>query len=638
MKKATRHLRKNRVTKPNDVLEGKSIPQPHAQVGELEASAPIDEQLLERTRTQWQFGDWASLVQLDPKAFQNHPERAKLALLLAAGHHALAHKSEARTWMHQSLEWGCNRKLVSQLLLSGVHNTLGRAAALAAMVPGNLSAMKAQQTQCAVRHFQTAVTIGAAGTDVNLITHARLGGQLAQMGLPKLHSSFSIGGHSSSSAVLDGQLIGWEKPEAVSAIGLGNAWAGNTVNTVIFRHHGILTQGIYQFTAFYVDKNILRLVQRDLATNAIQACDLVGEYNLNDAHNTISLGLDRAGYLHMCYDHHGTQLRYRRSTETLNIQGWTDELQMTGQHEGKVTYPCFVQPHHECSDRPLLLLYRDGAWNKGSARLKTYDEATQTWEDRPIPILSGTDQKPWTSNAYWNHPAVGADGSLHLSFVWRTDSLGHEQRINNINVCYAKSMDWGLNWVTSLGQPYRLPITQVNAETVHPASPGSNLINQCSMALDSLHRPHVVFYSNDKNSIPQYQHLWFDGKEWCHQFIANRTQAFSLQGGGTLQIPISRPEIVIDRQDNVYIVYRGDLSNNRIVATLLPVPDYCFDPANTQILWDEDLGYSEPVIDRIRWERDNILSLLLQHNQQPNYDIGHEQINRPVTLVDINFH
>jgi hypothetical protein len=337
----------------------------------------------------------------------------------------------------------------------------------------------------------------------------------------------------------------------------------------------------------------------------------------------------------MCYDHHGTQLRYRRSAQPLNIQGWTDELQMTGQHEGKVTYPCFVQPHHECGDRPLLLLYRDGTWNKGSARLKTYDEATQTWEDRPIPILSGTDQKPWTSNAYWNHPSVGADGSLHLSFVWRTDSLGHEQRINNINVCYAKSMDWGLNWVTSLGQPYRLPITQVNAETVHPVSPGSNLINQCSMVLDSLHKPHIVFYSNDKNDIPQYQHLWFDGKEWRHQFISNRTQAFSLQGGGTLQIPISRPEIVIDRQDNAYIVYRGDLSNNRIVATLLPVPDYRFDPANTQILWDEDLGYSEPVIDRIRWERDNILSLLLLHSQQPDGDKSHEQHASPVWLVDV---
>jgi hypothetical protein len=421
---------------------------------------------------------------------------------------------------------------------------------------------------------------------------------------------------------------------------LGDAWAANTINTVIFRHHGILTCGGWQFTAFYADEHTLRLVQRDLAADVIETFDIRGEYNLRDAHNSISLGIDRAGYLHVSYDHHGTRLRYRRSSSPHSVHGWTDELPMTGAHEEKVTYPSFILPPQgqskSASNVPLMLLYRDGSWNKGSARIKTYDETTQSWEDRPTPILSGAEQKPWTSNAYWNHPVTGTDGSLHLSFVWRTDSIGEEQRINNINVCYARSLDNGLTWHTSHNRPYQLPITQVNAETVHPVSPGCNLINQTSMALDSQNRPHIVFYSDDPDGIPQYQHLWFDGKAWHHQFVSQRTEAFTLMGKGTLQIPISRPEVVIDRADSVYVIYRGDLTDNRMAVTRLSAPDYSFTPEHTCIAWDEDLGYAEPIIDRHRWQQDNILTMLVQQSRQPDGDRTHDLLNTPVTLIDLS--
>jgi hypothetical protein len=46
---------------------------------------PYDENLLERSRTQWQFGDWDSLAKIDREMLQHHPDRAKLALLATAG-------------------------------------------------------------------------------------------------------------------------------------------------------------------------------------------------------------------------------------------------------------------------------------------------------------------------------------------------------------------------------------------------------------------------------------------------------------------------------------------------------------------------------------------------------------------------
>lgn len=572
-----------------------------------------DENLLERARTQWQFGDWNSLAQLDRDTLQHHPDRAKLALLAAAGRLQSDHNDEARLYLRLAQDWGISKKLISQILIAGVHNSLGRAASISG------------QQQRALEHFDKAILIGAPGSDRRLIAQARINEQHNQLGLPTLTM---VAVSPTPSSVKQPAF----KVTTLVKHNLGDAWAGNTINTVIFRHHGILTHNNRQYSAFYVDTQTLRLVQRDLVTDTLRTFDLPGEYNLRDAHNSISMGIDRHGHLHISYDHHATQLRYRRSINPGDICAWSEELPMTGAHEEKVTYPTFILPHHGF---PLTFLYRDGVHDRGTARIKTYDEATQTWTNHPHSILSGSDQKPWTSNPYWNHPAIGTDGSLHLSFVWRTHTLGEEKRINNINIGYACSHNNGLSWQTSQKRPYKLPITQVNAETIYPVSPGSNLINQTSMALDSRNRPHIVFYADDPNGVPQYQHLWFDGKVWHHHVVSNRTQAFSLQGGGTLQIPISRPEIIIDREDNVYILTRGDHTQDRLAATFLPAANYAHQPNNIQILSEEDIGFAEPIIDRKRWQQENVLTLLLQYNEQPNHDTGHRMAQHPVNLIDI---
>lgn len=130
---------------------------------------PYDENLLERARTQWQFGDWQSLAQLNRDTLQHHPDRAKLALLAAAGRLQIGQDAEAREFIRLALDWGVNRKLLTQILISGVYNSLGRAAAHAC-----------QQTR-ALKHFESAVRIGALGGDMRLLTQARINEQLRQL-------------------------------------------------------------------------------------------------------------------------------------------------------------------------------------------------------------------------------------------------------------------------------------------------------------------------------------------------------------------------------------------------------------------------------------------------------------------------
>lgn len=133
---------------------------------------PFDENLLERARTQWLFGDWASLAQLDRGTLQHHPDRAKLALLAAAGQLQQGDTVAARQFTRLAQDWGCSKGLISQILIAGVHNTLGRAASLGA------------HQQRALRHFETSIAVGSPGSEVRLLAQARVAEQFAQLGLP----------------------------------------------------------------------------------------------------------------------------------------------------------------------------------------------------------------------------------------------------------------------------------------------------------------------------------------------------------------------------------------------------------------------------------------------------------------------
>lgn len=108
-------------------------PAPSALATSALASSPTaiaDAELFDRARMQWQFGDWESLAALDWHVVEAHPQRAQLALLTSTAHQQLGHADLARRHALQALEWNCDKRQAAQVLISGVHNTLARAAAM----------------------------------------------------------------------------------------------------------------------------------------------------------------------------------------------------------------------------------------------------------------------------------------------------------------------------------------------------------------------------------------------------------------------------------------------------------------------------------------------------------------------------
>lgn len=118
--------------------------------------------LLEQANTQWWTGDWPSLAKLQRDTLQHHPDRAHLALLAAAGRLQTGNNSEeARQLLCLAQDWGISKKLISQILISGVHNSIGRAAAIS------------DQQHRALQHYASAIQIGIPGGEVKLFAEAR---------------------------------------------------------------------------------------------------------------------------------------------------------------------------------------------------------------------------------------------------------------------------------------------------------------------------------------------------------------------------------------------------------------------------------------------------------------------------------
>jgi hypothetical protein len=126
---------------------------------------------LAQAKTQWFFGEWGALAKVGPKTLYEHAERDRLALLVGAAHAQLGSFDEAREHVHLALKWGCPPHFVAEVLIAGVHNSLGRAASVTG-----------QQAR-AQKHFESAVMIEAFGSEGRLISDARRRNQLSQLGV-----------------------------------------------------------------------------------------------------------------------------------------------------------------------------------------------------------------------------------------------------------------------------------------------------------------------------------------------------------------------------------------------------------------------------------------------------------------------
>lgn len=224
---------------------------------------------------------------------------------------------------------------------------------------------------------------------------------------------------------------------------------------------------------------------------------------------------------------------------------------MIGNEEEDVTYPEF----HLLADGGLLFVYRSGASGRGNMVMNRYDVKSRKWERVQDVLVDGENER----NAYWQL-YVDQSGTIHLSWVWR--ETWHVE--TNHDLCYARSFDGGRTWYKTNGQKYELPIRLGNAEYACRIPQNAELINQTSMSTDAGGHPYIATYwRNPDSDVPQYRIVWHDGVNWHNRQVSERKAPFSLKGGGTKMIPMSRPRMVVDNGE-VYYLFRDQERGSKV--------------------------------------------------------------------------
>lgn len=403
-------------------------------------------------------------------------------------------------------------------------------------------------------------------------------------------------------------------------IPIAKGWAKNQINAVIFRRNSIVSYGNTQYVAFYDEVSNVTMAKRRIGSLKweIRTTRYIGD--TRDAHKSISIAVDGAGYLHLVWNQHNSPLQYVRSLKPGSLE-LSDQMPMVADKEDRVTYPEF----YNLRGGNLLFLYRDGGSGKGNLVLNRYEVKRGEWSRVQERLIDGENAR----SAYWQ-ATVDQKGAIHISWVWRETP----DVVTNHDICYAKSVDGGKTWLKSSGEKYQLPITASAAEYVVRIPQHRNLINQTSMAADSDGDVYIAGYWTPEGAqVPQYQLLYNKDGRWKTLEISRRATPFTLGGLGTRRIPISRPQVLvtaIDRKIKVLLIFRDAERGNRIsLATTDNLQQ------NRWVISDltkTPVGMWEPTFDPVMWIKKRELHLFVQNVDQVD-DEGVQNISAQMISV-----
>lgn len=431
------------------------------------------------------------------------------------------------------------------------------------------------------------------------------------------------------SAQTCGNCSGHSSPIAKECCGLdgnlikaGDAYAATSVNTAVFRGSSIISHGDDQYISYYDSDGYVVLGKRKLGDEKWILTRTPYKGKISDAHNVISIGVDGDGVLHVAFDHHGDPLRYAKGVAPGSIELGELSTMVNADDEKDVTYPEF----YTMPDGDLIFAYRSGRSGQGNLVLNRYSAKEKKWNRIHDVLIDGEGAR----NAYWQM-YVDPSGIIHLSWVWRETWMVE----TNHDLCYARSSDGGKTWEKSDGTKYSLPITLDSAEVAWAIPQKSELINQTSMTADSDGHPYIATYwRNADSDVPQYRLVWNDGTGWKMNEVGHRTGAFSLAGGGTKMIPISRPRIACDG-NRAYYIFRDSDRGSKV--TMAYTPEIGKKDWIVKDMTDFSVDAWEPSFDTNLWNNARKLHIYVQSAHQGDGEKIAEtsEITSPVYILEI---
>jgi hypothetical protein len=434
------------------------------------------------------------------------------------------------------------------------------------------------------------------------------------------------------------------EPRALS-FPLDGAQYGQAINGMAFQQDVLRTVHGRQYVTFYDADGLICVSRRDVSGATPGEWQTVrlpskirnawfprgGEPKgrvWGNTHNTISMGIAEAdGSIHLCFDHHGSVMRYVRSqpgiasespTVAWDVAGFLPEQDwlVDGRRLRGVTYPQFTPT----PDGTLQISWRHGGSGDGDYFLSTYDPATATWAT-PHQFIAkeGIFRDEFNESkfrcAYLNGTHYGPDGRLHMTWCWRETTQGA-----NHDICYAYSDDRGQTWKNDAGEV----IAAADGEPIRLESPGitvvpldrrQTLMNAQHQAIDSQGRVHVLMWHRkpgvegrlpwDESTSSYFHYVRIAPGRW------ERREAHPRVG--------ARPRIALDRHDNAYAVFiRETMRDRRFPPAQTPTLVVCrATAASGWTDWSpwfeiDEPFMGDPAVDAVRLLEQGVLSIVAQ--------------------------
>lgn len=315
-------------------------------------------------------------------------------------------------------------------------------------------------------------------------------------------------------------------------------WAGCAAN------YDLLTAPPYQFVAYYDSARYMTIAQRKLGETQWIKKRLDSQVKW-DAHNYITMALDKEGLLHVSGNMHCDSLVYFQSENPFDASSLERKTNLIGSEEDTVTYPQFFN----APNGDLVFSYRTGSSGKGNQIYNRYQAETKTWSRLlDTPLFDGEGK----TNAYIHGPITGPNGYFHMIWVWRLNPDAN----TNTNLSYARSKDL-IHWEKSDGSMQPIPIKISNCEIIDPVPEQNGMLNgNTKIGFDSQNRVIASYHKYDKNGNTQIYNARSEYGKWKIYQATDWNWRWDFGGWGSIiaRVGLSKVKLEGDHLTQTYYV------------------------------------------------------------------------------------
>ena len=321
----------------------------------------------------------------------------------------------------------------------------------------------------------------------------------------------------------------------VQKIKIDSVWSGHRVKFSLLTHEN------RQYIAYYNANRNMVVGQRELSKDNFDLYQMPAPKRLKnaeykrgrisstevgwDSHNSITMAVDKKGYIHLSGNMHVDTLTYFRTKKPEDISTLTQHFPMVGPNELKATYPKFMYN----KDQDLVFHYRDGGSGNGNEIYNIYSTENKSWTRMlDVPLTDGQG----LMNAYQSQPTLGPDGWYHLYWVWRDTP----DCSTNHDLSYMKSPDL-INWYDAFNESISLPAT-INKRSliVDPTPPKGGLMNAppAEICFDDNNLPNLLYRKYDVNGNLQLYIAQIKNGKWKSKVITDWDYRWDFSGYGSI--------------------------------------------------------------------------------------------------------